>query len=196
MSPSFCRSCHVLFYFCSHQRDKWETGGRGRKPRGWCPHVIATPSTQPLLPSLALDLCPPSFRLPEWQLAAGRVQRARQPPSLHTLANGLEKTRPGACGVTLCGAHRPLIITHGAWRPLKHASLRPQEMNPVGHTWGWGHTIKIRHLIRGPFSRSLKNNYMWSDGKFWWTFPIRKIKKAKNGIASVFAAALLLLSVL
>lgn len=25
---------------------------------------------------------------------------------------------------------------------------------------------KIKHLSRGPFSRSLKNNYMWTDSKF------------------------------
>lgn len=32
---------------------------------------------------------------------------------------------------------------------------------------------KTNHLRWGPFSWSLKNNYMWTDSNFWWTFPIR-----------------------
>lgn len=51
---------------------------REKKPRGSCPHIITTPFIPPPS-SLPLVLYPPSFCLPEWQLAASRVQWACQP---------------------------------------------------------------------------------------------------------------------
>lgn len=130
--------CFVLF--CYHQGDKWEARGRGRKPRG-----LVSSHHHHSLQSSPPDLCPPSFLLPEWQLAAGRVQWTRQHPSLYTFANGLAKTHPRVCGIAIFGRlwpHGALITAHEAWWPLKHATVRPQKMNPVGHTRGQGHTIK------------------------------------------------------
>lgn len=133
--------CFVLFLL--------QSGGqmRNKRARGKALGAVVLTSSPlpPFVPSLALDLCPPSFRLPEWQLAAGRVQWARQPPSLHTFANGLEETHPPACGIAIfvrLGPRGALITAHGAWRPLKHATVRPQQMNPVGHTRGRGHAVK------------------------------------------------------
>lgn len=141
------------------------------------------------------DLCPPSFRLPEWQLAAGRVQWAGQHPSLYTFANGLEKTHPRACGyIRTAVASRRSHYCPRSMAAIKTCNSTSTANESSGTHSGTRPHHKIKHLSRGPFSRSLKNNYMWTDSKFWWTFPIRKIKRAKNGVASVLAPALLLRS--
>lgn len=77
MSTSLLSSCHVFLLSSERQmRNK-----REREPPGSCPHIIATPfispSPHPLL------LYPPSFCLPEWQLAASRVQWTCQPKCRH-----------------------------------------------------------------------------------------------------------------
>ena len=69
MSTSRLSSCHV---FCYHQRDKWET----REEESLGARVL---TSSPPPPSLHLIFYPPSFCLPEWQLAASRVQWACQP---------------------------------------------------------------------------------------------------------------------
>lgn len=128
--------CFVLF--CYHQGDKWERRGRGRKPRGWCPHIITTPSIRPL-PISALHLS--VFLSDSWQ-PVGYSGQASIPRCIH-LPTDLRKHI--LARVAIFGRlwpHGTLITAHGAWRPLKHATVRPQQMNPVGHTQGRGHTIK------------------------------------------------------
>lgn len=152
--------------------------------------VLTSSPLPPFVPSLMPELCPPSFHLPEWQLAAGRVRWARQPPSLHTFANGLAKTHPCACGIAIFGRlwpHRALITAPRSMAAIKTCNSTSTENESSGKHSGTRPHHKIKHLSRGPFSRSLKNNYMWTDSKFWWTFPIRKIKTDKNGVASVLA---------
>lgn len=74
MSTSLLLSCHV---FCYHRRDKWET----REEESLGARVLT--SSPPPLSLPALPLNPPSLRLPEWQLAASRVQPACQPKRIY-----------------------------------------------------------------------------------------------------------------
>lgn len=126
--------CHVA---CYHRRDKW--GARGREGASGA-RVLAS-SPLPLIASVpALALSPPSYRLPEWQLAASRVQWACQPPRCGYLPTDLRKIHilnvtescvlrlPVLYRCTPFGAawtHAAHIAARRALWPLKHATVRP-----------------------------------------------------------------------
>lgn len=76
MSTSVLSGCHVFLFF-SLSSERQMRNKRETKPRGSCPHIITTPFISPSPHPLVHY--PPSFCLPEWQLAASRVQWACQP---------------------------------------------------------------------------------------------------------------------
>lgn len=178
--PSFPQSCHVLFYSCCDQRDRGELGGRGRKPRGRCPRLITTPSARPSFPpSHSISALHLSIFLSDSWPPVGYSGHASLPGCIHLPTDLRKRVLVGTPLLYLGGwSDMALISAHLAWRPLKHTTLRPPKMNPLGDTWGPHH--KTDHFSWGPFSWSLKNNYMWTDSKSWWTLPIRRIKKQRK----------------
>ena len=133
----------MFFFLLSSERQM--SNKSERKPLGSCPHIITTPFTPPP-PSLVLY--PPSFRLPEWQLAASRVHCACQPEcrflptdlrkhSWTWLTNALQL---GAISPFFSffssmaqtrAAHMTLPADHRALWSLKHATLRSHK------AWTW-----------------------------------------------------------
>lgn len=193
--------CHVA---CYHRRDKW--GARGGEEASGA-RVLAS-SPLPLIASVpALALSPPSYRLPEWQPAASRVQWACQPPRCGYLPTDLRKIHiwmwlsHACCGclsrIAALPSGRPehmqhTLLPHRALRPLKHATVHPFKWipwdRPEAEAMRAAHH-KNSHRAR-PVERnwSLKktkkkthpNNYIWTVCKFQLAILVKGIKMDWN----------------
>lgn len=178
MSPSPPPSCHVLFYFATIRGTNEKQEGEEESLGGWCPHIITTPSNRPLSIS-ALHL---SVLLSDsWQLV-GYSGHASIPRCMH-LPTDLRKKNTSSCVwhcyIWVAVASRSSHYCPPSMVAIKTCNSTSTENESSGTHSGMRPHHKNKHLSRGPFSRSLKNNYMWTDSKFWWTFPIRKIKTDK-----------------
>lgn len=131
----------------------------GRTPRGWCPRVIATPSVRPppFPPSHSISALHLSIFLSDSWQPVGYSGHASLPRCIHLPAD-----------------LRKHVLTHvallylgfgtGGWGGKRNSTSTENE-SAGRHLKTWPHH-KTNHLSRGPFSRSLKNNYMWTDSKF------------------------------
>lgn len=148
----FAENCHA-FFLQSLERQMKE---RERKRERASLRLVSSHHHHSLHlspPSLILDPCPPSFRLPEWQLAASGVQWACQPPHCTCLPTGLRNTHirirlTHACCSSL--SQRVLFLCSSGtcsshYCPRSFVAINTcngMPVNPGGLNRREGHTIK------------------------------------------------------
>lgn len=155
LRPLCFQAAMFFFFFCYHQRDKWETRD-GRKPWGSCPHIIATPfiSSAHSLPILHLSV----FLSDSWQ-PVGYIGHAN--PSAYICQLTWENTHSPLhtdlnMAVTCMLQLRLFCGISGCFEPKRHIvrSLLPTELCVNGAA----HLQKDRDRLESSRAAAIKLN--------------------------------------